>query len=110
MKYGLDKCIVRCGSVAQSSTRGQSLLEYPRSQHQGQYCSTSLLITWTIGQCPLSKLAGSIKLGEVVDAPEGFAAIERDLQRLEKQMDRNLMKLNTGKHQVSHLGRNNFRH
>lgn len=61
-------------------------------------------------ECPLSKLAGSIKLGEVVDAPEGFAAIQRDLQRLEKQMDRNLMKLNTGKHQVSHLGRNNFRH
>jgi len=47
---------------------------------------------------------------EVADTPECFTAIQRDLHRLEKQVDRNVMTLNTEKHQVHHPGRNNFRH
>lgn len=31
-------------------------------------------------------------------------------ENVEKQVDRNLVKLNTGKHQVCHLGRNNISH
>jgi len=39
--------------------------------------------------------------------PEGHAAIQRDLNRLEKWADRNLMQLKKDKSKVLHLGRNN---
>jgi len=45
-----------------------------------------------------------------MDMSEGHAAIQRDLNRLEKCVDRNLMKLNKGKCKVLHLRRNNPMH
>lgn len=55
----------------------------------------------------LSKFAGNSNLGEATDGPEGYAAIQRDLDRLEKQTGRNLIKLSKRKYEVLPLWRNN---
>jgi len=51
-----------------------------------------------------------LKLGGVADAPEGCAGVQRDLGRLEKWTNMNLVKFNKGKGEVLPLGTNNSRH
>lgn len=55
----------------------------------------------------LSKFAYDRKFGGVADTPGGSNATLRDINRLEKWADRNLMQLNQGKYKVLHLQRNN---
>lgn len=48
-------------------------------------------------ECILSKSAQHTKLGWVLNVLEGRATVQRDADRLEKWVDRNLMKFNNNK-------------
>ncbi|KAK4828470.1 hypothetical protein QYF61_026695 [Mycteria americana] len=61
-------------------------------------------------ECTLRDFADDTKLGRVVDGPDGCAAFQRDLNRLEKWAAKNLMKFNKEMYKVLPLGRNNTRH
>ncbi|GAB0178304.1 mitochondrial enolase superfamily member 1 [Grus japonensis] len=53
-------------------------------------------------ECTFSKFAHDTKLGGMADTPEGRAAIQRDLNRMEKWADRSLVQFNKVKHKVLH--------
>ncbi|PKU49234.1 rna-directed dna polymerase from mobile element jockey-like [Limosa lapponica baueri] len=63
-----------------------------------------------VAECTLTMYTDDTKLGAVPGTLEGCATIQRDISRLEKWADWNLMKFNKGKCNIPHLGRNNPRH
>lgn len=48
-------------------------------------------------QCTLSKFADDVKLRGVLHIPDGCATIQKDLKRLEKRADKNMLKFSKGK-------------
>ncbi|GAB0202845.1 mitochondrial enolase superfamily member 1 [Grus japonensis] len=61
-------------------------------------------------ECALRKFSDDTRLRGVTDTPEGCAAIQRELDRLEKWADKNLVTFNKERCEVLHLGRNNPMH
>lgn len=58
-------------------------------------------------ECTLSNILRLIQNWKVANSPEGYAAIRRNINRLEKWADRNLMKFKNGYSKVQQLKNHN---
>lgn len=61
-------------------------------------------------QCTIHNSTDDLKLGGVVDIPNGCAALQGDLNRLEKWVNRKLMEFNNANTRFLSLVRTNPRH
>lgn len=61
-----------------------------------------------VTECTLSKLTENKKLGEVADTPQDCVAIQKNLDNLEKWVERNVMKFSKGKCKFLRQRKNKF--
>ncbi|GAB0182051.1 hypothetical protein GRJ2_000670400 [Grus japonensis] len=61
-------------------------------------------------ECTISKFANTTKLCGTMDTLEGTDAVQRDLDRLERQAHANFMMFNKAKCKVLHMGQGNPKH
>lgn len=73
--------------------------------HSVQYCLTSSLVMWVMGQNPSARLQMNQVGGEVNDAPAGCAVTQQDLSWLEKWAESNLVRFSKRNLAVLCLGR-----
>lgn len=63
-----------------------------------------------VAEDALRRFTGDRKLRGVSDTSDGYVAIQRDLNSLEKWADKYLMKFNKGKYKVLHLRKDSIVH
>lgn len=103
IRYGLDEWAVRWiknwanGRAQRVAVRRAAPLEAC-----SQWCSSGSVQD----PCMLGKFAEGRKLGGVADTPEGYAAIQPDLDRMENRVRKDLRKSSEGKCRVLHPWRN----
>lgn len=88
-----------------NTEKTQELVMCPKGPCWVQYCPTSSLMTWMMGQSAPSANLQAIKNWKV-QSIQWCAAIQKDLNRVEKWTDRN-MKFIKRKCQVLQLGKDN---
>jgi len=123
MKYRLGKWAWRWAEDRWNCQAGRAVTNIPKTSWrpvtsgvpQGWILSPVLLNIFIDGlggetECTLSRFADDTVLGGVSDAPDSCVVTQRDLVRLEKWADRNLMKFSKENCTVLHLRRCNLMH
>ncbi|PKU39920.1 pol- hypothetical protein [Limosa lapponica baueri] len=105
-KSCLTNLVAFCGGVITSVDKGRATdVVYPNFYKAFDMIPHNILLFNGI-ECTVSKFADDTKLSGVIDTPEGWDALQRDLDRLEKSHVK-LMRFNNAKFKAPHMGQGN---